>query len=90
MKQHKTKYLLILEGYYQPINIDSTEAIFLKQHLKLQANQNSNGSWNKEEQIVKNKPKLRRLRERINRMKQEQPSLEKETAFESFKNTIDA
>ncbi len=85
-----TQYLLILEGYSQPINIDPTEAISLKQHLKLQPNQNSHGSWNKEEQIVKNQPKLKLLRKRINRMKQEQPSPEKEAAFEAFKKIIDA
>jgi hypothetical protein len=84
------KYLLLLEGYAQPINIDSNEITILKQYLALQPSPNSNGSWDREEQIRQNQPKIEKLRKRIERMKQEQPSPEKAAAFEAFKKTIDA
>lgn len=84
------QYLLILEGYSQAISIDSVEAKFIKQYLQLKSNQNSNSSWDREEQLRKNQPKLKLLRERIERIKQDQPSPEKAAAFEEFKQIIDA
>ena len=83
-------YLLLLEGYPQPLKIDSKEITILKQHLPLQSSQNTNGTWNREEQIRLNQPKLKKLREIIERKKQEQPSAEKAEFFESFKKTMDA
>ncbi len=90
-KNHENeRYLLLLEGYPQPLNIDSKEITILKQHLQLQSSQNVNGSWDREEQIRLNQPKLKKLREIIERKKQEQPSAEKAAFFESFKKTMDA
>ena len=89
-KNEKDEYLLLLEGYPQPLEIDSKEITILKQHLPLQSSQNINGSWDREEQIRLNQPKIEKLRKRIEKMKQEQPSPEKAAAFEAFKKTIDA
>jgi hypothetical protein len=89
-KDKDNRYLLFLEGYSQPIDVDSTEVSILKQYLPLQSSQNTNGSWDREEQIRLNQPKMEKLKEKINRMKQEQPSAEKAEFFESFKRTMDA
>lgn len=89
-KDKNNRYFLFLEGYSQPIDVDSTEVTILKQYLPLQSSQNINGSWDPEEQIRLNKPKIEKLRKRIERMKQEQPSPEKAAAFEALKKTIDA
>lgn len=86
----KDEYLLLLEGYPQPLKMDSKEITTLKQYLPLQSSQNTNGSWDPEEQIRLNQPKLKKLREIIERKKQEQPSAEKAEFFESFKKTMDA
>jgi hypothetical protein len=45
--------------------------------------------WDREEQLRKNQPKLKKLREWIDSKKQEPVSSEKEAAFEEFKKTID-
>ena len=83
-------YLLLLEGYSQPLKIDTNEVTILKQHLQLQSPQNANGSWDREEQLRLNQPKMEKLREIIERKKQEQPSAEKAEFFENFKKTMDA
>ena len=89
-KNANEEYLLLLEGYPQPLKIDSKEVTILKQHLQLQSSQNTNGTWDREEQLRLNQPKMQKLQEKINRMKQEQPSAEKAEFFESFKRTMDA
>lgn len=86
----KEGYLLLLEGYPQPLEIDKNEVTILKQNLPLQSSQNTNGSWDREEQIRLNQPKMKKLKEIIERKKQEQPSAEKAEFFESFKKTMDA
>ena len=83
-------YSLILEGCEKAIALDSQEAISVKEHLKVESSKNHDGVWDREEQIRKNQPKLKKLREWIDKMKQESPSSEKEAAFEEFKQTIDA
>ncbi|MGL5796085.1 MAG: hypothetical protein ACRC06_17125 [Waterburya sp.] len=83
-------YSLILVGYSQPINLNSQEVDSIKKYLQLDSEKIHNGAWDREEQIRKNKPKLKLLKERIERMKQEQPSAEKAAYFDSFKQTIDA
>ena len=88
-KTEKQEYHLILDGYDKAIALDSQEAISVKEHLKVKSKQNSNGAWDREEQIRKNQPKLKKLREWIDKKKQEAPSSEKEAAFEEFKQTID-
>lgn len=89
-KTIETKYLLIMAGHTQPISLDESETASLKKHLQLNSQKNSNGSWDRETQIRQNQPKIELLRKRINRLKQECPSPEKEAAFEAFKKTIDA
>jgi hypothetical protein len=83
-------YSLILEGYSQAINLNSQEAIFIKQHLQLDSEKVQNDTWDREEQIRKNQPKLKKLKEIIERKRQEQPSAEKAAYFESFKQTMDS
>lgn len=84
------EYFLILEGYSQPINLSFQEVTSIKKYLQLDSGKAHNGTWDREEQIRKNQPKLKKLREIIERKKQEQPSAEKAAYFESFKQTIDA
>ncbi|NJL52014.1 MAG: hypothetical protein HC930_06945, partial [Hydrococcus sp. SU_1_0] len=89
-KATENTYSLILEGCGNAIALDSQEAITIKERLKLESKHDKNGVWDREEQLRKNQPKLRKLREWIDKMKQEPPSSEKETAFEEFKQIIDA
>ena len=89
-KNENDEYLLLLEGYPQPLKIDSKDIAVLKQHLPLQSSQNTNVSWDREEQIRLNQPKMKKLKDKIERMKQEQPSAEKAEFFENFKKTMDA
>lgn len=84
------QYHLILEGCDKTISLDSQEAISIKKHLKVKSQQNSDGTWDREEQISKNQPKLKKLREWIESKKQDPASPEKKAAFEAFKQTIDA
>jgi type II secretory pathway component PulJ len=84
------QYLLILEGYSQPINLNPLEASSIKKHLQVDSEKKHNGTWDREEQIRLNQPKLKKLKEIIERKKQEQPSAEKAAYFESFKKTMDA
>ena len=84
------EYHLILEGCEKAIALDSQEAISVKEHLQVESSKNHDGVWDREEQIRKNQPKLKKLREWIDKIKQESPSSEKEAAFEEFKKTIDA
>lgn len=84
------QYSLILEGYAQPIELNSQEANSVKKHLQIDIEKKNNGTWDREEQIRLNQPKLKKLKEKIDRMKQEQPSAEKAAFFESFKQTMDA
>ncbi len=86
---NEDRYSLILEGYSQAIDIGITEADLVKQKLQLTSNTH-NGSWDREEQIRKNQPKLKLLKEKIEKLKQEIPSAEKEAEFEEFKRIIDA
>lgn len=83
-------YSLILEGYPQPINLNSEEVSFIKKHLQLDTEKKHNGTWDIEEQKRLNQPKMKKLKEKIERMKQEEPSAEKAEFFESFLKTMDA
>ena len=84
------QYSLILEGYPQSIALNFQEANFIKEHLQLESLKTHNGTWNREEQIRLNQPKLKKLKEIIERKQKEQPSAEKAAYFESFKRTMDA
>ena len=63
-KKVNQKYYLILEGCDKAIALDSQEAISVKEHLRIKSTQNANGIWEFEEQLRKNQPKLKKLRER--------------------------
>lgn len=86
---NKDRFSLVLEGYPQAIDIDQTEADAIKRKLNL-ASYNHNGNWDREEQIRKNQPKLKLLREWMDKRQQEAHSAEKEAEFEDFKRIIDA
>ena len=83
-------YSLILEGYPQSINLNLEEASLIKKNLQLNIEKKHDGTWDREEQIRLNQPKMKKLKDKIDRMKQEQPSVEKAEFFESFKRTMDA
>jgi hypothetical protein len=84
------QYSLILEGYSQTIYLNQTEADMVRQKLKLKSNSHINGSWDREEQIRKNQPKLKLLKEWIERDKNRQETPESIAEFEAFKKIIDA
>lgn len=84
------QYSLILEGYAQSINLNLEEANSVKKHLQVGTEKKHNGTWDREEQLRLNQPKMKKLKEKIERMKQEEPSAEKAEFFESFKKTMDA
>ena len=83
-------YYLILDGYAQPIDLNRLEASSIKKHLQVETEKKQNGTWDREDQLRHNQPKMKKLKEKIERMKQEQPSAEKAEFFESFKKTMDA
>ncbi|MDJ0679969.1 MAG: hypothetical protein QNJ18_08935 [Xenococcaceae cyanobacterium MO_167.B52] len=83
-------YSLILEGYPQAIALNSQEVSSIKKHLQIETEKKHNGTWDREEQLRLNQPKMKKLKEKIDRMKQEKPSAEKAEFFESFKKTMDA
>ena len=73
----KSQYSLILEGHSQAINLNYEEVSLIKKHLQLDTEEKHNGTWDREEQLRLNQPKMKKLKEKIERMKQEQPSAEK-------------
>ena len=85
-----SQYSLILEGYAQAINLNSQEASSIKKHLQVDSQKKHDGTWSREEQLRLNQPKMKKIKEKIERMKQEQPSAEKAEFFEGFKRTMDA
>ncbi|MEO1803109.1 MAG: hypothetical protein AAFR62_22300 [Cyanobacteria bacterium J06629_2] len=76
--------------HQEAIALDSQEATSVKEYLKVKSKQNSNGVWDREEQLRKNQPAIELLKKRIERIKKEPLSPEKEAAFERFKKNIDA
>ena len=84
------QYYLILRGYPHPIILNQTEADTIKQQLKQQYPSYLNDSWNQEEQIRKNQPKLKLLREWIEKDKTKESTPERIASFEAFQKTIDA
>ncbi|MEM7759399.1 MAG: hypothetical protein AAF298_14920 [Cyanobacteria bacterium P01_A01_bin.40] len=84
------QYSLFLEGYPQSINLNRLEASSIKKHLQVGTEKKHNGTWDREEQLRLNQPKMKKLKEKIEKMKQEEPSAEKAEFFESFKKTMDA
>jgi hypothetical protein len=84
------QYSLILEGYSQSITLNFQEANSIKEYLQLESEKTHNSTWDRQEQIRLNQPKLEKLKKIIERKKKEQPSAEKAAYYESFKRTIDA
>ncbi len=89
-KKANQEYHLILDGYDKAIALNSQEALSVKEHLKMKSKHNVNGVRDREEQLRKNQPAIELLKKRIERIKKEPPSPEKEAAFERFKKNIDA
>ena len=98
-------YSLILDGYAKPIDLNPQEADSIKKHLqedaipeassgarvvRVETEKKHNGTWDREEQLRLNQPKMKKLKEIMERKKQEQPSAEKAEFFENFKKTMDA
>ena len=83
-------YSLILDGHAEPIDLNSEEASSIKKHLQVETEKKHNGTWDREEQLRLNQPKMKKLKEIMERKKQEQPSAEKAEFFENFKKTMDA
>ena len=68
-KTGNQEYHLILDGYDKAIALDSQEAKSIKELLKVKSTQNSNGVWDREEQLRKNQPAIKLLKKRIARNK---------------------
>jgi hypothetical protein len=90
-----SEYDLILEGYSNPISLEQTDAdallpLLFEETSDLDDSKTRRNGWDKEEQIRKNQPAMKLLKEHIERLKKEQPTPEKEAAFEEFKKIIDA
>jgi hypothetical protein len=88
----KELYSLILEGCSHMIHLDRSEADIVKQYLQLQKNHSKNGSWDREEQLKKNQPAIKLLKERIERHKlmSKEESKQRAEFFADFQKTIDA
>jgi hypothetical protein len=82
-------YQLILEGYTNPINLESSDAQTLKKILELDKNISV---WDKDKQLQKNQRAIEVLKKRIEHFKSipESESIERQELFESFKQTIDS
>ena len=78
------QYSLFLEGYPQSINLNRLEANSVKKHLQVDTEKKHNGTWDREEQLRLNQPKMKKLKEKIERMKQEKPLAEKAEKAEFF------
>ena len=74
------------------IHLTQSEADMVKKHLRLKANRQKKGSWDREEQLQKNQPAIKLLKERIERHKlmSEEESKQSAEFFTDFQKTIDA
>ena len=86
------QYSLILEGFSHIIHLTQSEADIVKKHLQLKAKRHKQGSWDREEQLQKNQPAIKLLKERIERHKlmSEEESKQRAEFFTDFQKTIDA
>ena len=82
-------YQLILEGYPNPINLESSDAQRLKQILELDE---KTTTWDKDKQLQKNQRAIEILEKRIQYFKNipESESIARQELFENFKQTIDS
>ncbi len=90
-KLEHQEYHLILEGYEKAITLDSQEAASVKEHLKVKSKQNSNGIWDREEQIRKNQPAIELLKKRIakNKLMSEEESRQRAEFLADFQQKVD-
>ncbi len=90
-KLENQEYHLILEGYEKAITLDSQEAASVKEHLKVKSKQNSNGIWDREEQIRKNQPAIELLKKRIakNKLMSEEESRQRAEFLADFQQKVD-
>ncbi len=90
-KAAKEEYHLILEGSDRAITLDSQETISVKEHLKVKSKQNSNGVWDREEQIRKNQPAIELLKKRIakNKLMSEEESRQRAEFLADFQQKVD-
>lgn len=84
-----SSYQLILEGYLNPINLESSDAETLKKILELDKHISL---WDKDKQLQKNKRGIEVLRKQIEHYQNipESESIARQEVFESFKQTIDS
>ncbi|MGB6295176.1 MAG: hypothetical protein WBF90_03200 [Rivularia sp. (in: cyanobacteria)] len=82
-------YQLILEGYPNPINLESSDVETLKKILELDK---KISVWDKDKQLQKNQRAIEILGKQIEHYKNisESESIERQKLFESFKQTIDS
>ncbi len=90
-KLEHQEYHLILEGYEKAITLDSQEAASVKEHLKVKSKQNSNGIWDREEQIRKNQSAIELLKKRIakNKLMSEEESRQRAEFLADFQQKVD-
>lgn len=84
-----SSYQLILEGYPNPINLESSDAETLKKILELDKH---TSAWDKDKQLQKNQRAIKILEKRIEHFKNipESEFIARQELFESFKQTIDS
>ena len=85
------QYHLILEGCDKAIALDSQEATSIKKHLKVKSQQNGNGTWDREKQLLKNQPAIELLKRRIarNNLMNEEESSKRAEFLTDFQKTVD-
>jgi coenzyme F420-reducing hydrogenase delta subunit len=70
----------------------TSEADVVKKYLKIESIHYKNGNWDKKEQLQKNQPAIKLLKERIEKHKSmsEEESKQRAEFFADFQKTIDA
>ena len=86
------QYSLILEGFSQVISLNQNEANIVRKHLKLKTNYYEKGDLDWKEQLRKNQPAIKLLKERIEKHKlmSEEESKQRAEFFNDFQKTIDS
>ncbi len=84
-----SSYQLILEGYPNPIDLESSDAQILKKNLQLDKDKSP---WDKDKQLQKNQRAIELLGKQIEHYQNipESESIARQELFESFKQTIDS
>lgn len=84
-----SSYQLILEGYPNPINLESSDAETLKKILELDKHISV---WDKDKQLQKNQRAIEILKKQMEHYQNipESESIARQELFESFKQTIDS